>query len=80
MHVFNSCFCFEINRLQKKLFSKNELALCVHPSYKQIQSVKKKKKISTPVPGELPQEAYTQVRQDLLLKVTYFMLATEKGS
>lgn len=58
------------------MFSKNELALCVHPSYKQIQSVKKKK--STPVPGELPQEAYTQVRQDLLLKVTYFMLATER--
>lgn len=28
------------------MFSKNELALCVHPSYKQIQSVKKKKKYS----------------------------------
>ena len=28
------------------MLSKNELALCVHPSYKQIQSVKKKKKYS----------------------------------
>ena len=27
------------------MLSKNELALCVHPSYKQIQSVKKKKKV-----------------------------------
>lgn len=60
------------------MFSKNELALCVHPSCKQIQSVGKKKK-STPFLGNFHKKLiHTQVRQDLLLKVTYFRLVTER--
>ena len=61
------------------MFSKNELALCVHPSCKQIQSVKKKKKKVLLFLGNFHKKLiHTQVRQDLLLKVTYFRLVTER--